>query len=325
MWQHHGDVWVIRKAFERERLAVIAVKWQRLVIGGIISVVIAWGIPIYIMISDLFLAMPIPFFVVLLGLHIIATAVLLGAWAWARVPVNAYEVRLRNKLMSVACNYLGISSYRHDEITNFDLQPFFDVDVAPRGNVSMLENLIEGTYRDCRFTLVEVSMLNNRPASRSRHTIFHGLLARISIPERVDGTILFARRYGSRINSAPGRFRNGTRVEIPHVAFEKKYEVYASSERLALDVVSQAFIENFMKLPQVVESDRLRAAFFGENFLMSVNGVYEFLDYFSVRTPTAELDLVFRSIVQDMGLIHRIIDQLHEPGQAAQDASLGDR
>ena len=303
-------------SFERERLAALGDKRRRWRKGGMIGAVIVGAILAFCMVMDYPKAIAIPF----------AVVALIGVWIWASLATGDYEARLRDTLMAAVCDYIGDMTYRHSKITGFDLKAFKDTHLVPSSSTSSLEDLVEGTYRNSRFSLVEakLSRTTRDEDSSSSETVFDGLLLAISVPQAIEGTILIARDYGSWMNSARGWFRDGVRVEIPHAAFEDKYEVYASNERLALDVVTPAFVGNFLKLSRVIGSDKLRAAFIGETFLMSADGVDDLLDDFSAKTPTAELNTVFKKVVEETQLIHRIIDQLHEPGKAAQDASLGD-
>ena len=99
-------------------------------------------------------------------------------------------------------------------------------------------------------------------------------------------------------------------MTVPHAAFEAKYDVYSKDAAGALSIITPEFVENFLELPHVLKSDKILAAFHENMFLMSVADTPAFLDGFSADSPVTELHGSFERVVEEVRIIHRVIDQL---------------
>ncbi|MEO0618472.1 MAG: DUF3137 domain-containing protein [Pseudomonadota bacterium] len=253
----------------------------------------------------------------------------MGLWIWYGAPGGAFEEVQRTAVMTAICDQIGDLRYlRKVEDRSFDLDPFREAKVIPSHSSRELEDLISGTYRGADFMLVEAK-LTRRSGKNNRSTVFKGLLLRISLPRRViSGPVIITKDYGSMLglmNTMAGWMTPGSRVAIPHEAFEAAYEVYAGDSDEALAVITPQFVENFLQLPDVLGSDKLLAAFENSSFLLSAQDTSPFLGAFSVNVSMQELRDVFVQTHAETRIIHRVIDQLLEGDRYAPNASSFDR
>ncbi|MEL7543338.1 MAG: DUF3137 domain-containing protein [Pseudomonadota bacterium] len=240
----------------------------------------------------------------------------LGLAVWAGSPLGTFEGHQRQAVMDAICTHVGEISYsRSVTDSGFDVSAFEKAHVVPDHSSATFEDLLRGTHRGCSFDLVEAT-LRKRGSSNKTRTVFEGLLVRISLPRALtSGPVIIAADRGQWLgffNTVSGWMTPGSRVAIPHDAFEERYEVYAENAREALELINPRFVENFLKLPDVLGTKKILAAFHGSAFLISAEGTDAFLDDFSADVTMAELRTLFARTHHETRLIHRIVDQLLE-------------
>ncbi len=297
---------------EQERQTVLKEKNRRWRNGGIGAATIAAVVLILCQTNGLPIWIPI----------LVAVGAGLIVWIWADLATSDYQDHLRKAFMDAICKALGGLYYAHltfddprEAMAEFELQPYRDVHLIPSYHSAKLEDLLMGRYRDCDFTLVEATLTTKSTNGRggsSTVTVFDGMLFQLQVPQPIRGKVLIARDYGKWINKLRDWWRDGVRVDIPHPEFEKRFAVYASSEALGLQIVTPAFVENFLALRKVFGTDKIRAAFIGSQFYVAAQRKSDFLEGFSASTPAADLKPLFEQIAHEVQLVHRIIDQLHQ-------------
>ncbi|MEL6373127.1 MAG: DUF3137 domain-containing protein [Pseudomonadota bacterium] len=233
-----------------------------------------------------------------------------GVFAWASLASEEYQDKICKMLVDPLIELEGFERYERSPSVSLDR--YENLSIIGTSSSRDLEDLIAGTYRNCRFELFEAT-LERKSGKNSTTTVFEGQLMQISMPLHIKGSVIITYDYGSWLNSIGGWFRSGTRVEIPHAAFEKDYEVYAEHPEEALKLITPGFVQNFLRLRQLLGSEKITAAFKGDHFYMGVNDGKKIMEKVSINTPAEELRATFHEVADEIAIVHRIIDQLHEP------------
>lgn len=286
---------------ERDRAAALAERRKRLIISAVVLLPVIVG----------------TFYAISLynqSVYWVIALVIIGgflAHSWLERPTAAFEAGLRDKMMAVVCHILGNAFY-DQSADGFDISPFDNAQLLSNYNRKDIEHRINGNYRNCSFELAHAKL--EYKSGKSSSTAFDGLLLSISVPRVSRGKIIIVRDWGALLNRMSGWFTSGERVKIPNEDFESKYEVYAENQSEALNFITPTFVNNFLALRKMADSDDIVAAFDGPRFLLAINDVSVFLDGFSASTPATELRGIVAKIAHEVTLIHRIIDQLHSAG-----------
>ncbi len=278
---------------ERERQSVVATSIQRVLIGGAIVAAL--------MLVTLFLIdIEAPIVIAIFGA--------VGVWIWFELPREAFVSKLRNDVISTVCAAIDDLDY-NIEADGFDLQSFDDLGLFQGHSSKDTRDHFHGRYRNCDFDLAHAKL---ETGGRNRTTVFDGLCLRVSMPRPTRGQILIYSDLGQTLNRMMGMFRSVSRVEIPHARFEDKFEVYSDDADEALQFITPAFVENFLGLSKATNSTKIVAAFHEAWFYLAINDVPDFLDAFSVSKPVTDVRNQLQRVFEEIAIIYRIIDQLHE-------------
>lgn len=298
-------------SLESARLDALAAFRHRLMTGGPVALAVLAAIAYLTWNTDSAISI----------ILIAAVFLCIGVAIWANGPKSKFEKQVRDTVMGAVCEQIGDMNYRHEvSQSDFPLEPYRNASIVPSHSYSDVEDLVDGTYRGCRFAVTEARL---RTGGKNKKTVFKGLLLKISLPRPVSTQVTIVRdqsAWGSLGRSLIDWFRPGERVDIPHTAFEEKYDVYSKDPSTALEVITRDFVTNFLALPNVLGSDKILAAFSEDMFLVSVADTPAFLNDFKASKPVGDYRDLFEHIVEETQVIHRVIDQLLEGDRYAQRA-----
>ncbi|MEL6420965.1 MAG: DUF3137 domain-containing protein [Pseudomonadota bacterium] len=295
---------------ERDRLTALSAIKQRVILTVPLTIAL-WAAIVFLLVS--FEARSA--YVIALGVAV-ATGASIAAWTYCMLPSGRFADQLRETILGGVCSHLGNARYtRRPDDNAFDLSAFRDVHLVPSYTTASLEDQISGTHRGSTFTLLEARLRKRKRTgkSSSMRTVFTGLLCRIQMPRRISANVLIVADqggWGSWVRSVSAWMTPGERVEIKHAAFEAKYDVFSTDPRIVRDVITPEFIDNFLRLPAILKTDKVLAAFSGDVFCISAAETPAFLDGFSVKRPVIDMREELGALIDEVMLVHRLIDLL---------------
>jgi hypothetical protein len=217
--------------------------------------------------------------------------------------------------MPAVCGAIGDISYDVGAAPDLDLGRLAQVGLVPRHDRVRIDDAFHGRHRDTGFTMAEVRLRRHgRGRRRSSHTVFRGLMFAIEVPRPVPARILIA-RDGGLVGNGLGGWMKGfdgmQRVELPDEAFEARFELYADRPEVARASVTPALCANLVALAAAQGGARFQAAFTDGRFFMALRRRGDRFRVGWLFRPIEELESEAACLLDEVQIVHRLIDHLH--------------
>ncbi|MGF1649851.1 MAG: DUF3137 domain-containing protein [Hyphomicrobiaceae bacterium] len=236
-------------------------------------------------------------------------------WGWGLEAQKTFERTARSRIIDRVCEEIGDITY-DDAAARVSLAPFDALGILPHYTKHQLSGALAGRYRNCEFEVAKAELRRSGRRGSSRK-VFDGLIMRISMPTPVRGRVMITRDQGTVLNRLGQFFSSATRVEIPHHTFEAKFEVYADHADQAHRFVTPVFVQNFLALRSNLGGTGLTGGFQDRWFHVALDGVPSFLAVARIDAPLTNIEKSIEQAIQEVVLIYRIIDQLHDAPEQA--------
>ena len=138
-------------------------------------------------------------------------------------------------------------------------------------------------------------------------TVFRGQLLRVSFPKKFLG-VTVVRRDSGLFNFFHHFGNKLQRVGLEDPKFEREFEVYASDQVEARELIHPVFMERLLTLEKAYDGKRMRCAFQDGDLLLAVEGRDRF-EVGSMFRPLADPKRV-RTVVDDIAEILRLVDSM---------------
>ena len=161
--------------------------------------------------------------------------------------------------------------------------------------------------------------------------MFRGLIFGLDVPRAVPARILIAKDGGLIGNGMKGWFKGLSgmqRVTLPDEAFEARFEVYADRPEVARATVTPALCANLVALAAAQDDAPFQAAFADDRFFVAMRRRGDQFGVGSVFRSTALLEQEATRLLQEVQIVHRMIDYLRgdrPPLDAAVEPAAADR
>jgi hypothetical protein len=226
-----------------------------------------------------------------------------------------FRNRVRDLVMPAICRAVGDLTHNAGHPAGIPLDRLENLGLLPRHNRRQIDDVFEGRHRATGFVMAE-ARLRQRSAGRRSHTrtVFHGLILAIEVPREVPARILIAREagvVGNRLKGWLKGFSGLARVSLPHPAFEGRFEVYSDDDALARAVVRPGFCDAMVALAEAHRGRPLQGAFQGRWFYLTLPKRGDQFRLGSLFRPLAGLKAEAERVLQDVRIVHRVIDTLH--------------
>jgi hypothetical protein len=227
-----------------------------------------------------------------------------------------FQHRVRDLVMPAICRAIGDLHHSAGSASGIPFDDLESVGLLPRHNRRQVDDVFEGRQRDTEFVMAEARLRYRSGGSKSRtRTVFRGVILAIEVPRTVPARILIAREAGAIGNRLKGwlnGFSGLERVQLPHPAFEARFEVYSDDRAVARDTVGPGFCDAMVALAEAHVGQAIQGAFRLRWFYLTIP---------SKRGDQFRLGSLFRSldgleedahgVLQDLCIAHRVIDTLH--------------
>lgn len=247
----------------------------------------------------------------IIGLVVLA----LGLQALAHQQ-RRFRERVRDLVMPAICRAIGDIRHSGGSASGIPFDDLEDLGLLPRHNRRRVDDVFEGRHRDTAFVMAEVKLRQRGGGSKNRtRTVYRGLIFAIEAPREIPARILIAHDSGAIGNRLKGwlkSFSGLQRVSLPHPAFEASFEVYSDRAATARDTVSPSFCQAMLALSEAHRGRPIQAAFRGRWFYLTMPKRTDQFRLGSLFRSLEDLEDEAQRVLQDVRLVHRVIDTLHD-------------
>ena len=247
-----------------------------------------------------------------------------------QITQRSYSNEVRRTVMPAVCAAIGDIAHGAGSAPDLNFDFLREIGLVPGHNRRRIDDVFRGRHRQTGFTMAEVRLRRERHSGKhSSHTVFRGLIFAIDVPRSIPGRILIARDGGLIGNSIKGWFKGFggmQRAALPHDAFEARFELYADQPALAREIVTPALCDSLVALAEAHDGAPFQAAFVDHRFFLAMPRRGDQFRVGSLFRSTATLRGDLAPLVQDVQIVHRLIDYLHgdrpseEPGRGPAEA-----
>ena len=254
-----------------------------------------------------------------------------GFWLmqWAQ---RSYTDQVRKAVMPAICGAIGDLSHGVGAAPDLNLDRLAQIGLVPGHTCERIDDVFCGRHRGTRFTMAEVRLRRVRHGRRRRSsTVFRGLIFGLDVPRAVPARILIAKDGGLIGNGLKGWLKGlggMQRVALPDEAFEARFELYADRPEVARATVTPQLCANLVALAAAQDDAPFQAAFADDRFFVAMRRRGDQFGVGSVFRSTALLEQEATRLLQEVRIVHRMIDYLHgdrPPLDAAADPAAADR
>jgi len=259
----------------------------------------------------------------ILFLWIIAAIFILSVYLYVHSPVMAYEEKWENFLPQVACDAIdaeGISYSR--TVTNpVEHKLFSRLSLIPKMHSSTIdfEDTLYGTVKDVSFNWMEctVTKLTNKPAAdASSYPIFKGSLMTIQMESEFKGLLRILPTKKGEPYFATKENSTAVCVEIEDDEFNDYFHVYSRNKTEDLthtkQLLSPGFIEALTSLAKLNKNGGIAAAFYKDQFLMSIETEENLFEHFDSSKTIDEMEGIMQVSISDIKAIHQLVESVIE-------------
>ena len=226
-----------------------------------------------------------------------------------------FRHRVRDLVMPAICQAVGDLEHSAGSAPGIPFDDLESLGLLPRHNRRRVDDVFEGRHRNTGFVMAEARLRQRSSGRRSRtRTVFRGLIFAIEVPRNVPARILVAREagaFGNRLKGWIKGFSGLERVPLPHPAFEAHYEVYSDDPAVARDVVGPAFCEAMVALAEAHDGQAIQGAFRLHWFYLTFPNRRDQFRLGSLFRALDDLEEEADRVLQDVRIVHRVIDTLH--------------
>jgi hypothetical protein len=259
----------------------------------------------------------------------IVLAIGLALMQWAQ---RSYADQVRKAVMPAICGAIGELSHAVGAAPDLDLDRLARVGLVPGHNRERIDDVFCGRHRGTGFTMAEIRLRRVRHGRRrSSRTVFRGLVFALEVPQVVPARILIARDGGLIGNGLKGwieGFSGMQRVALPDEAFEARFELYADRPEVVRATVTPELCANLVALVAAQDGAPFQAAFADGRFFVAMRRRGDQFGIGSVFRSTAMLEHEAARLLQEVQIVHRLIDYLHgdrPPLEPAPEPAAADR
>jgi hypothetical protein len=174
---------------------------------------------------------------------------LIGGIAGERWAAHALERRYRRRYKDDVLPHLarGLGDLTYRATSPDRLSEYGASRVLPGYDRIVADDEIAGTHRGMPIEIIEVTL--KRRVNKKTRVVFDGLLVGLTLPRTLTATTVIATDRGAWENFKTRWTGDAMEtVRLEHPEFERRYEVYGTSQVEARALLTPAFMERFVEL-----------------------------------------------------------------------------
>ena len=224
-------------------------------------------------------------------------------------PLSTLYTQVKYRMLTTIADAIGCH-YKSIGFETPAVPRMLELGLLPRYDRASYEDSFTGQRFKCAFDLFEANLEEKHQTKNgtSYSTVFRGQIVRVAFPKKFLGITIVRRDRG--LFNFMNHFGNGKlqRVGLESSKFEHDFEVYASDQVEARELVHPVFMERLLALESHFDGRRIRCAFQDGDLLLAVEGRNRF-ELGSMFRPLADPARV-GGVVNDIAEILRLIDSM---------------
>ena len=226
-----------------------------------------------------------------------------------------FRHRVRDLVMPAICKVAGGLQHRTGDAPGIPFDDLERLGLLGNHNRRTIDDVFEGRHRDTSFVMAEARLRYRSHGRRSRtRTVFRGLIFAIEAPREIPARILIARDNGAVGNWLKGwikGFSGLQRIAFPHPEFEARFAVYGDRAVVARDTISPSMCDALVALAEGHQGRPIQGAFLGRWFYLTMPKRGDRFRLGSLFRSLDHLKDEAERVLQDVRIVHRVIDTLH--------------
>lgn len=234
-----------------------------------------------------------------------------------------WQGQLSSLIMPIIVEFVDNVEYDAHALESFPIELCKNLGILPSFTHSQLTDRIQGTYRDCNYTIVEAKLRQNdysrkSDTSNKSREVFSGVVLKIEVPETILTPILIQPNLGLLGKKVEALFSSAFGLKMPLVDFEdetefsKVFQVRAKDPENARHVLPVAFRYKLKAIAEDFSSNisGMSAGFQGQYFYLALERRTEFMNLGSVSKEVRNIEEDLHNVFKDFSLAREIIDYL---------------
>lgn len=225
-------------------------------------------------------------------------------------PLSKVHAKVQGALNTAVAQAVGFTWSPVGDLLAGDIPAFQGLRLLPRYDGARYTDGMTGARRGCAVRLCEAELTQRRRSGKNTQnvTVFHGLVLAIAFPRRFAGTTLILRDRGlfnqERIDG------DLKRVGLVDRRLEEAFEVYASDQVEARDLIHPVFMEALLELEAAFAGKSLKGAFQDGQLRVTVGAgaLFEPGSMFKPLDDPARVDAVVRDLAAVLGIVDAVLD-----------------
>lgn len=245
------------------------------------------------------------------------------------LAVRFFGNEVRSVVTPVVCEAIG--GIRHDvDSRDDDVDRLRQARLVTSYNRREIDDAFSGEHRGVAFVMMELRLLmrttvrstGRRGGGTNTHThvVFKGLMFMIRAPRVIQARILMRgrrRMTGTSWRPRERELEGMQRVTVPDAALSERLALWADDPEIALQVVTPPFASVMATLAATAGRRGLDAAFSGDRFLLILPRRGNLFAVGSLFRPVRDLHGEAHRLMDEILVIHRLIDMLIGQGESA--------
>jgi hypothetical protein len=223
-------------------------------------------------------------------------------------PTDKFRDKLRELVIPPVTRFLDIT-YARAVPEAFGLARFIDRKVVGdyTASRSKVQDYVTGTHKGRGYAMAEANL--QRRSGKSTVTVFKGLLLSIDWPEAGQASVLIGRDYGKLFNKIAG-LGKATRVTFEDQDFEKRFEVYATDETVARQLLTPAVLQSLVAVAEGRKGQTPTAAFTDGRFLLALPIAEDLFEPGSLSRSMDRFEEDMHTLLRHLTIPQRVIEIL---------------
>lgn len=235
----------------------------------------------------------------------IGIAVIFGGSRLSKV-----HAQVKSALNSAVAEAVGLTWSPVGDAMIEDVPAYQALRLLPAYDGAQFSDGMSGERRGCSLRLCEAQLTQRRRSGKNTQnvTVFHGLMLAIAFPRRFLGETLILRDRG--IFNLGSLGRGLERVGLVSSELEQAFEVYATDQVEARDLIHPVFMEALLELETAFRGRELKAAFSAGDLRITVatGALFEPGSMFRPLDDQSRVEAVVRDMAAALGIVDAVLD-----------------
>ncbi len=206
----------------------------------------------------------------------------------AEVPAEKLQAIVRESLLPTI--FSDIEGFRYLPNRNRLIESV-PTDIKPDYMSINPGDLVEGSYKDRKFAINEVDLVEQKPDGNGRETVFKGVALLRELPAPLPATLTVRENRLALTKWASKKFRmapKGDHVKFEHKQFETRYDVHSTDVEFARKVFDEKGILAYLTMQRAHATGNFQMSTSGSKVYLMIEHSHNFFEIPPIDRPFSE-------------------------------------